>query len=131
MLPIFPYAMSGKMLQGKTDLGMSIFDLQKGVGKVGQNSIRLKQLMIESGDKPLQRRYTSSPWLPTMLLKPGPSMNYGVLIDDRVLNTVFTRMFLLDEYNDTFFQPVLNESPLFSLYRVTGDVYSSDAGSEQ
>lgn len=89
--------------------------------------VYLKQIRIDTGNDLFTKRYKDS--LPmsssfySLLLNQNKYMSFGALMDNNVLDTIFTKMFFLKEYDEQFFQPVMQASPLLSLYRVKGDVY--------
>lgn len=123
MVPIYSFTQSANKLQGKSPLGDISFDLSTGIGKVGKTGIQLKQLKADNSKASFARSYNTLPWASTLLLNQNMIMKYGALVDDKVLNTVFTKMFFLKEYDAIFFQPVFTHSPLVMLYQVKGEVY--------
>jgi hypothetical protein len=127
MVPIYSFSQSGDRIEGKSTYGEVFFDLAKGRGKLGDTEIRLKQLRFHNSVAPYSHRYDATTWALTLILNQNPDLRvkYGALVDDTVLNTVFARMFFLKEYHPAFFRPVLDESPLLTVYEVIGEVKSS------
>lgn len=127
MVPIYSFSQSGDRIEGEGKYGEVFFDLTKGWGKVNEREVRLKQLRFHNSVTPFAHRYDATTWALTLILNqnPGLRIEYGALVDDAILNTVFTRMFFLQEYHEAFFKPVLDESPLMTLYEVIGEGKSS------
>ena len=129
MVPIQYVYQEGNMMNGRSDLGTVSFDMVRGIGTVGeQKTIALKHIRIDGRTSLFVKNYNENfphtTALSTLLIKQGKYLTNGILVDDAVLNTVFTQMLLLNKYDKSFFVPILDESPLITVYRVRGDVYN-------
>jgi dolichyl-diphosphooligosaccharide--protein glycosyltransferase len=133
MVPIYSFSQSGDRIEGKGKYGEIFFDLAKGRGKLGDTEVRLKQFRFHNSVTPFSHRYDANTWALTLILNQNPDLRlkYGALVNDTILNTVFTRMFFLKEYHPAFFRPVLDESPLVTVYEVIGEGKSSRINKEQ
>lgn len=130
LMPIPSFAQSGNTLQGHTYLEDISFDLLTGEGTIGSTQVKLKQLIKNNGGKPFIQNFKAPAGAQGLLLNQKYNISYGALVDEKMLNTVFIKLFFLQEYDKTFFQPIMNESPLLMAYQVKGDVYTADPKSK-
>ncbi|GAB4342498.1 MAG: hypothetical protein Kow0089_17640 [Desulfobulbaceae bacterium] len=125
MVPFSTFTLANDRLVAGSSLGDISIDLRAGFGRIGNTAIRLKQVYLAGDTVPRYHQYAMHPLLYTLLLRRNKLSQFGAVVDDGILNTVFTRIFFMDEHDPTFFKLVQNNSPLYSLYQVGGDVYTS------
>lgn len=123
-IPIRYFTQSGSIITAQTDLGVITFDAAKGSGMMESTQIPLHQFKADNGTQSITQPYDNPPWSPTLLLNQNKHKRYGALLDTPILKTVFTQMLFLKKHDANYFQPVLIDSPVISVYQVTGDIYA-------
>ncbi len=122
-LRVDPFMVSGRgVLKGKSSFGGVRFDLKEGVGRVGNNKVNLIRLVYEYGQEKRAIKYPDS--RKGFVLYANKNV-YGefCMITDFPSESVFLKLFFEKKFDQDYFRPVKDRSPLYLLCEVTGDRY--------
>jgi hypothetical protein len=81
---------------------------------------RLSGLSSIIDSSPHEKRY---PWPGNAFFGMIPSKGYGLLMDLDFSNSVFSKLFIRQQYDKRYFRPVALNQPAYQLWEVKGDIY--------
>ena len=118
-----PFFYLSKNFQEKNNVinfgrGMSL-DKSNAVLNVGDNKVQLKSFIVVSHDKDgkLQRNVSTINKESTISVIFMPEYNQFLLLDDKVFNSLYIQLFVLENYDKDLFEPVIF-SPLAKVYKL-------------
>jgi asparagine N-glycosylation enzyme membrane subunit Stt3 len=128
-ISIFSYLRNKFSISGSSEKGKYTVNLNNGVTQIiGVGYLDLTRLNYDSRGKTYSMNYpTSRNIAHTLYLKQNDrhKVQFGVLVDNQTADTVFLKLFFEKIFPHAFFSPILDESPVYQLYKVQGEKYQA------
>jgi len=121
-LPFYNTKLTAKSITALHRSGSNLkADLEKGVAAVGDKVVSLKVIHIRYPNRIETKTYPVSQGYYLEVIPGG----YSALMSPNIAESVFNKLFLRHQYDQRFFEPVELKTPLFQIWKVKPEWYSS------
>ncbi|MBU0676274.1 MAG: hypothetical protein KJ950_16665 [Proteobacteria bacterium] len=125
-IPLGGFAINsrGTMVTGSSGQGPVSFNIQTGLGSVGEVGMGLSAIKMDNGVKPMTFDFPERKSGHVLYLTMHQGGGLGVVLSKNMADSVFVKMLLEKNQSQDFIVPVNDRSPAYVLCKVNGEAYT-------